>query len=355
MDIATAMDEVAERDWEERSVPPVRLALVGVGGFVRRRALPALDDSDYCTAAALVTGDLDDARHVAGEHGVETILTYEEFHGGAATDAYDAVYVATPNAHHLRVVETAAEQGKPVLCEKPLEATVERAERLVSACQSGDVPLMTAYRLQADPVVRRARELVAGGAIGDPVKVHGEFSVDLLAADPDPDQWRLDADLAGGGALVDLGVYPLNTTRFVLDADPAAVHGTTATTGPPFDDVEEHVAFEARFPGVATGVFTASYRAHVEDRLQVLGTGGQVELENAFYAEAHRTLRVERDGKRWTVEGEGTNEVREEFDYFAHALRNGAPLEPDGEDGLTDMRTIEAVYEADRTGERVTL
>jgi xylose dehydrogenase (NAD/NADP) len=358
MDVQALVAGFGERDWlPEGAAPevePVRLAVVGLGGFAAGRALPAIEAAEFCEVGLLVSGDPAKAERLAGEYGAAD-ATYESFHDGNSTDAYDAVYVCTPNATHLEHVEAAAAQGKPVLCEKPLEATAERAESLVAACEAAGVPLMTAYRLQADPEIRLVRRLVRAGAVGEPVKATGEFSVDILAGDRSPDQWRLDPDLAGGGALMDLGVYPLNTARFVLDRDPRSVHGYTSAPDPAFEGVDQNVTFTADFGDGVTGAFTANFRAHIEDTLQVLGTEGQIRVDNAFGSETDRPLHVETGGGTVDVEPPLVNEIVAEFDYFAHRLRSGEPIEPDGADGLTDVRATAAVYEAAETGRRVDL
>jgi len=160
-----------------------------------------------------------------------TGVTPAEFRAGAVVDEYDAVYVATPNATHLEYVAAAAEQGKAVLCEKPLEATLDRSRRLVAACRDAGVPLMAGYRMQTDPAVRRLRDLLEAGVAGDVIHVHATMSQTMLGElGSDHDQWRLDSELSGGCALMDLGVYPLNTIRFVLGADPRVrVSGRTRT------------------------------------------------------------------------------------------------------------------------------
>ncbi|MFB6138530.1 MAG: D-xylose 1-dehydrogenase Gfo6 [Halobacteriaceae archaeon] len=347
----------AERDWETTAaVDTLRVAVVGLGRFARRRALPAVAESDHCTATAVVSGDREKAAAVAGEHGVANVLDYDAYADGERAAAYDAAYVCTPNALHPEHVAPAARADAAVLCEKPLAATVDGAEAVTQACREAGVLLMTAYRMQTDPLVRRMRGLVREGAIGDPVKLHGEFSIDVLAA-AGPDQWRLDADLAGGGALVDVGIYPLNTARFLLDADPVAVSGTVASPGDPFDEVETHVAGWARFEGPQSPTLslTASYRAHLEDTLQVLGTDGQLRLENAFGTDATRRLTVEAGAETATYEAPTPNELVEEFDYLAHAASTGAAVEPDGADGLTDVVAMQALYESADTGAVVSL
>ncbi|MDX1746915.1 MAG: Gfo/Idh/MocA family oxidoreductase, partial [Halobacteriales archaeon] len=233
MEIAQTLSGLGERDWvRETPDGSVRMAVIGLGGFANQHALPGIADGDFVETTVLVSGSAEKAERWAREWDAERGITYEEFHDGAAVADYDAVYIVTPNALHLDFVTSAAEYGKHVICEKPLEATYERAESLVAACDAADVKLMTAYRLQTDPAIRRVRDLVTAGILGDLVSFHGEFSVRSLRGDRTEDHWRYDADLAGGGAMLDIGVYPLNTGRFVLGCDPVSVTGTTASPDP---------------------------------------------------------------------------------------------------------------------------
>jgi Predicted dehydrogenases and related proteins len=258
-----------------------------------------------------------------------------------------------PNRLHLPHVEAAAGHGKAVICEKPLEVSVDRARRLVEACEEAGVTLMTAYRMQTDPVVRRLRETVVAGELGTVTRAFGNFSYDVLGGSRGPDQWRLDSHLAGGGALMDVGVYPLNTTRYLLDAEPVAVRGETRRSGP-IDEVDEHVDFSARFPD-AVGNFAASLTGQSKAFLALHGTAGTVRLREAFQPRRERTVVVEADTGRAVFENVGRDESREEFDYFAHCLLTGQQPEPDGRDGLADVETMMAVYEAARSGGRVSL
>ncbi len=342
------------RDWDAGGVDaPVRTCVVGLGEFARELALPAMAAADYCVPSAVVSGDAEKARRVADEFDAERALSYEEFHAGDAAGAYDAVYVATPNARHLDAAETAAGMGKHVVVEKPLEATAERARELVDVCDEAGVTLMTAYRMQIHPTMRRVRDLIRDGVVGDPVQFHGDFSFDLLAeSGGDADQWRLDADLAGGGALMDLGVYPVNAARFLLDADPTSVQATAASPDAGFEEVDEHVAFQLEFPDGMTASCTASYGAYAENRLRVVGTEGSVEVDPAYDAALPRTVRVRREGTDLTVTESGADEVREQFDYFAHCVRAGETPEPDGRDGLVDVEVAAAVFEAAESGKR---
>lgn len=348
MDLRALLEAFDARDWDTGADGTVRLAVVGVGGFATHVALPAIDAADYAEPALLVTGSPEATADVAEAYAVPTI-DYDAYADGEAVDAYDAVYIATPNALHLPHAETAAALGKHVICEKPLEATVERGERLVDACADAGVTLMTAYRMQADPVLRRFREYIASGGVGRITHLHGDFTYPVLGGSRGPDQWRLDPELAGGGALPDIGVYPLNTARFLLGTDPTAASGVTAGEGA-FADVDETVSFLVEFPDGVTGAFSASFAGPTDTHLTVYGSEGQVTLEDAFQPGADRTLRVGTGDGSAVFEGLGADEVREQFDYFAHCVLTDTRPEPDGRDGLVDLRTMAEVYRDAGTG-----
>ncbi|MFC4987513.1 D-xylose 1-dehydrogenase Gfo6 [Saliphagus infecundisoli] len=347
--------DFTDRDWERESPEGrVRMAVVGIGGFARERALPGIQDGTYCETTVLVTGSPGSTAEVAGEYGIDHVVGYDAFLAGEKREAYDAVYVAAPNALHGEYAVAAAEAGKHVICEKPLETSVAEAREVVSACDDAGVTLMTAYRLQCEPTVRRTRDLLADGVVGDVVQVHGGFSNPLLDH-ASPDTWRLDPDLAGGGALVDLGVYPLNTVRYLLDCDPDSVYASTISTDPAFEAVDEHVAFQLEFPTGTTASCTASFNAHASSQLELVGTDGRVRIASAFGGVVPHEMIVESGEMRMEHAGEPVDEVREEFDYFGYCVLTGTDPEPDGRDGLADLRAIKAAYDAAERGERVSL
>lgn len=360
MDLQALVDAASTRDWDTDPEGTVPLAVVGLGNYARNVSIPAIEAGDYATVGAVVSGDAEKATAVADVHGA-VALTYEQFAEGEGVDAYDAIYVATPNRIHLDHARTAADQGKHVICEKPLEATPERAAALVDACEAAGVTLMTAYRMQTDPVIRALTSFVSAGGIGEPTKAMGEFSFPVLAGSSGPDQWRLDAELAGGGAMMDVGVYPLNTTRYMLGADPVTVDAMARATEPfgsqPDDPesprfADEHVHVLAEFHSGVLGEFTASFSGDADSWLEIVGSDGRIRVENAFVPGGERTVRVSTDAGDVEFSDVGLDETVEEFDYFAHCVLTGTPPEPDGRDGLTDVAVSEAVYEAAQTGER---
>jgi len=358
MDLTRYLDDFTRRDWQQSSDDdgPIRIAMSGLGWWVREWAVPAVRDSDLCETTVLISRAQEKAAEMAAEvDTVETAVSTEQFHAGEAADDYDALYVCTPNATHLPYVEAAAEQDAAVLCEKPMEATVERAEEMVAV--AAEIPLMIAYRMHTEPAVRRVKDLIEEGALGTPVQVHGHMSQPLLSMIENPDQWRLNPEMAGRGATVtDIGLYPLNTARFLLDADPVAVQSTMYSESEGFEDVpDEHAAFTMEFDTGAQAVCTASQAAAQSSHISVVGTEGTARIEPAFFPDQERRLSVTRQQTTVDTTFPGVDQMREEFDYFADCLLTGRDPLPDGEHGLVDMRVIDAIYDAGEDGDRVTV
>ncbi|PSQ44081.1 glucose-fructose oxidoreductase [Halobacteriales archaeon SW_7_68_16] len=341
MDIEAYLDGFDERDWATGVDGTVRIAVAGLGWWTTDMALPAIAEVDNCEATVAVSGDPEKAERVADRFAMDAAITYEGFHDGAATDAYDAVYVCTPNATHLELCASAADHGAAVLCEKPMEADSERARRLVEACRS--VPLMVAYRMHTEPTIRRARDLLRAGTIGDPVAVHGHMSQRLLEMIPDPDQWRLDPALAGPGTSVtDLGIYPINTARFVLEADPVRVAASAGSPNDGFENVpDERAAFLVEFDDGCRATCMASQNASRSGGFRVVGTEGELVLEPAFFADESRTLTVARGEQRIETTAPTVDQMGEEFAYFADRVLSGEPAggyPSKPEPGTTDSR-----------------
>lgn len=349
MDALASVGELPSRDWEDTTANgTVRFALIGCGWWTRDEAIPAIRNSDYCTTTVVVSGSQEKGEQTAAlANSIEHAITYEEFHGGAASEAYDAVYVCTPNGLHLPYVETAVHLDKAVLCEKPMEATVSRAEKLAAITEDADKLLMIGYRMQTEPAVRKMRNLLRTGVLGDPVFVQGHMSQPLLEVIPNTDQWRLDPELSGGTTLMDIGLYPLNTARFVLEADPLSGRATTYVEQEPFEETgDEHVAFSLDFPNAVSVSCTASYTACKASSFRVIGTKGEARIEPVFYPDERRRLYVSTDGDATELDVDPVNQMLEEFDYFAHCLLSNKEPYANGQHALTDIRVMKRLYEA---------
>lgn len=154
---------------------------------------------------------------------------------------------------------------------------------------------------------------------------------------------------------MDLGIYPLNTARFLLGEEPISVSGLTTTSQPEFTDVDEDVVFDLTFPDEVTASCLASLDAYPSSRLEVSGTEGEIQVTSAFGGLTPHRIVVERDDMRTEYTGQPMNEVTEEFDYFAYCLLSNTHPEPDGTDGVTDLYLIESIYESAETGRHISV
>ncbi|MFB6124871.1 MAG: D-xylose 1-dehydrogenase Gfo6 [Halanaeroarchaeum sp.] len=344
------------REWQTVESGTLEFALVGLGWWTREFVLPAIESTSLARTTTVVSGSADKRQQAIDEYEtVTTGLDYEAFEAGEAADEYDAVYVCTPNAVHQRSVAAAAERGAAILVEKPMEATVESAREIVETVDATGAPTMVAYRMHTEPLVRYGRRLIREGVIGDPRLVHGKNNQLLLDINDDPGQWRLHTDLSGyGTSVMDLGIYPLNTARFLLDADPVAVRSAMGSDHEAFADVpDEYATFEVEYEGDVLAAFAASQNAADGSRLEIVGTEGTIRFEPAFHMETELT--VEKDGVEYHLPGPDVDQMAEEFAYFANQVLAEDPFDADARHGLQDMLAIEAIHEAAARGERVTV
>ncbi|MFD1730083.1 Gfo/Idh/MocA family protein [Deinococcus malanensis] len=204
----------------------VGYAIVGLGQLTVDELVPAVRTSEHAHVVAFVTSETEKGLALARAVGLgeDDVYTYDDFEQLTGRKDVDAVYIVLPNALHREYVERAAKIGKHVLCEKPLGMNADDARAMVEACNSAGVLLMTAYRCQYTPEHWAARDAVHSGKLGK-VKLLDSIHVQV---EDDPEAWRLKKELAGGGPLVDVGIYCVNTLRFVLGQEPqwvfAALH-----------------------------------------------------------------------------------------------------------------------------------
>lgn len=333
----------------------IRIAVVGIGWFVKDKILPAIDTSKLCELGAVVSSSANKAEIVADKYGAATALTYDEFSNSTGEEDFDVVYIGTPNATHLEFTRTAANLGKHIICEKPMEIDTERAQAMIDCCAKADVNLMVAYRLQTDPVVRKLREWISEGVIGTPVQVYGAMTGDLTNVFDDPEHWRYDPEFAGGGAMIDVGVYPVNTTRYLLNTDPYAVQALTKSRGPHFDRIDEHVSFEIDFTDEPIGSFVASLNAYVSSNLTIIGTEGRIVLDPGLRFQPSVKIETEHAYSEFSLLQEPSKQLAYMLDYFADCIQSGRIPMANGHNGLLDIQTVQAVYESASSGNRVKL
>ena len=338
----------------------VGYALVGLGTLTLNQLLPAMSKCKYSKPVALVSGDIEKAKKVALQYGIKesSIYNYQNFDNIKDNPDIDVVYIVLPNSMHEEFTIRAAKAGKHVLCEKPMTTSVAAAQRMIDACKAANRKLMIAYRIQYEPNNRQVMKWARSQEFGK-VRVINAFNAQNIG---DPEQWRLKKALAGGGSLPDIGIYDLNTARFVLGEEPETVSASIYTTpgDPRFKEVEETVMFQLFFPSGAVASNTCSYGVH-ESRYYRCHTdkGALFGVQNGFaYGGLQLEMSQVKDKLEWKANpsmGEAKDQFALEIDHMSDCvLNNKNPFTP-GEEGLQDHKIMDAIYESARTGQPVKL
>jgi predicted dehydrogenase len=329
-------------------------AIVGLGNLSLGQILPAFAASKYCKPVALVSGSPDKARKIAMQYGIpiKNLYNYQNFEQIRNNAEIDAVYIVLPNSMHEEFVIRAAGAGKHVLCEKPMTTSAKAAARMIDACKSAGKKLMIAYRIQYEPNNRLAMQYTRRQHFGK-VKVIEMVNMQHVG---DPGQWRLHKQLSGGGSLPDIGLYCLNTSRYLLGEEPHTVLATTYSTpgDERFKEVEESVIWQMHFPGGARVSALCSYGVHQSRRYRCYADkGGWFGMDPAFDYEHLKFEASQAQGKQEVRLAPTIKEQKQfalEMDHFARCiLENKQPFTP-GEEGLQDQKIMEAIYASARNG-----
>lgn len=342
-------------------LPPSKrlgVAVVGLGNLALAQVIPAFGETKFCKLAALVSGSPGKAGEVADQHGLpaRSIYSYENYDAIKNNPDVDIVYIILPNSMHAEYTVRGAQAGKHILCEKPMATSSAECRTMINACRKADRKLMIAYRIQYEPNNRYLRELVQTRKYG-PVKIIESVNGQSQG---DPNQWRQKKALAGGGALPDVGLYCLNTTRFLTGEEPVEVSARIYSTpgDPRFAEVEESVLWQMAFPsGIQTNNVT-SYGFHEDRRYRVHAERGWFGLDPAYSYHGLQPEIVYATGKiehRERPQIGDKNQFALEMDHMAECvLQNKVPYTP-GEEGLQDQRIMEAIYLSAKTGRPVKL
>ncbi|HEV2351386.1 MAG TPA: Gfo/Idh/MocA family oxidoreductase [Terriglobia bacterium] len=326
----------------------VGYAVVGLGRIAERAVLPAFRHSRGTKLVALVSGDEKKAARLAAKFGASDYYNYEDFSLCLSHPHVDAVFIATANGTHAEFTERAAAAGKHVLCEKPMANSVEDCQRMIEACRAHHVRLMIAYRKYFDPASLALKKLVDGGKLGRLKVIHSAFTI-LLPAGNKVTPWHLDRKLAGGGALVDVGVYCVNTTRWLTTREPFEAEAHAWTVDPArFNEVEENIAFRLTFPEGLVLQATASYGAAQASFLHVHGEKGWAALDPAFAYDEERRLFGKIGGHWFEKRFKVMDEFALELDAFAACIRRRRDPAPDGHEGMRDVVVMQAIYRSVR-------
>jgi len=342
-------------------LPPdqrVGYALVGLGHLTLEELLPAFGECKKSKPVALVSGSPEKLKKVAAQYGIKptSCYSYENYEQLKDNPEVQVIYIVLPNSMHAEYVIRGAQTGKHILCEKPMATSPEECQAMIDACNKAKVKLMIAYRIQYEPYNRMVRDMVRDKKYGEVQYIQAQNS----QSSANPDHWRHKKALAGGGALPDIGLYCLNTSRFLLGTEPTEVFAYMYSTpgNPLFKEVEEMMSFQLRFPnGVIVDNIT-HYNTHDSRFYRVNTKKGWMHLNNAYAYTGQQLQTSHAEGKA-RMENHITipskNQFAAEMDHFSECIRENKKPHTPGEEGLQDHRIMAALYQSAREGRPVKL
>lgn len=336
----------------EAPAKTVGWAIVGLGQLALEEIMPAFAKCKLARPVALVSGHPEKAKKVAGAYGIDTknIYDYTTYEKLGENPAVGVIYIVLPNSMHAEYTIRGLKVGKHVLCEKPMATSAAECEQMIAAAKTANRKLMIAYRLRYEPFNMTALDICRKGGAGKIKLISASNGQDTKAPNI-----RLSKAL-GGGPVQDVGIYCLNAFRYLTGEEPTEVSATAhqPKDDPRFREVPESVTFTLRFPSGAVAHGDCSFGTAESRRYRVQGSDGLVEMDPAFSYRGLR-LNVQKGGQKSEIKLTEVDHFAAEMDHFSECvLANKDPRTP-GEEGLADMRVIEAIEEAAKTGRTVAI
>jgi glucose-fructose oxidoreductase len=331
-------------------VPPAKtlgVALVGLGGYSTRELGPALRATKFCQLAGVVTGDRAKGERWARDYGFseKSIYSYDTMARIADDRAIDIVYVVTPNGLHAEYAIVAAKAGKHVILEKPMCNTVAECDAVLAACRAANVRHSIGYRLFWDPYHTELRRLARDQDFGPFKKMKGDRGFVMTTW-----RWRADKKLAGGGPLMDLGIYLIQGACMAKNGvAPAFVtaHELPKTRPDISRDTEETLQWTMQWPDGAVAEFMTSYQQSY-DRFRAEAPKGWIDFEEQAFGYQVGTVETSRGPLHYPAPYQQALQM----DDFAQCIQTGRATPVPGEMGRRDLAIIEAIYRAAASGRR---
>lgn len=334
----------------EASGKPLGLALCGLGGYSNGELSPALLETKNVKLVAAITGTRAKGVKLGKLHGFDddSVYSYDQWDKVAANKAIDIVYVVTPPGVHARNVIDAFGAGKHVICEKPMATSVAECDAMMAAGKKAGKRLAIGYRLYYDPYHQELIRLAKTREFGPFMKMTSANGYTLRRK-----SWRIEKRLAGGGALLDMGIYSIQGVCMAADADPVSVVAKELPKTQPdlFVEVEQALEFRLEFANGATADIWTGYDAN---RAELSAEAAQGWFRGRQPVFSYRGLNIATSAKGKLDFGVFRQQQRH-MDGVAAAFRDGLEIPCGGEIGRRDMVVIEGVYESVRTGKKVML
>lgn len=332
-------------------VRKIRYGVVGLGHIAQSAVLPAFAHArENSELVALVSGDPQKRQVLQGRYGVEHVGTYEQLEEVIQRAQLDAIYIAVPNHLHRELAERAMEAGAHVLCEKPFALTSEECASILETATRCGKKVMTAYRLHFVEGTLQSLKLASSGRLGDLRLFSSVFAHQVRQGDI---RTRPEA---GGGALFDLGPYPVNMVRHLFQAEPIEVTAQQQPMAPEGTRVVDEVTCALlRFPGDRVAQFIVSQTAMAVNEFSLVGTKGQLRVEDCYEYAAPQVHHVTTNGKTKTTHYAALDQFAPELLHFSKCVLEDVEPEPSGREGLADVMVLEALALSASTGRPVHL
>ncbi|HTR67555.1 MAG TPA: Gfo/Idh/MocA family oxidoreductase [Terriglobales bacterium] len=329
-------------------------AIVGLGSLSINQILPAFAKCEKSKVVAFVSGHPDKANKLALRYGVnpKNIYNYQNYDSIKDNPEVDVIYIVLPNGMHAEYTVRGLQAGKHVLSEKPMANTPAECQQMIDAARKADRKLMVAYRCRYEPYNQEAIRIARSSELGKTQVIVSDHGFNI----GDPTQWRLNKKLAGGGCLMDIGIYALQAARYLSGEEPVEINAMTYSdpNDPRFKEVEETINFQLRFPSGILANCTSSYGYAGQNHYRVVGTEGWLDMEPATSYSGLR-MHVHRKNITEEIELPVRDHFQMEMDHMsACVMENREPLTP-GEEGLRDLTIMMGIYEAARSGKMVKL
>lgn len=348
---ATESDPVLENEGYADQEKVLRVAIMGLGSYGSRVA-DAMRSCKRAKLTGVISGTPSKIKDWQSKYSIpeKNCYNYQNFDAIKDNPEIDAVYVITPNALHKDQVIRVAKAGKHVICEKPMAVNAKEGREMVNACKAANVKLFIGYRMHLEPKTLEIVRMRKENELGKVLFFEGLSGFRI----GDPSQWRLNKQLAGGGAMMDIGIYSINGARYMVGEEPTWVTAQETKTDPQKfkEGVDETITFQLGFPGGAIASCLSTYSMNNLDRFFLNGEKGFGILQPAtgYGPIMGRTHKGELDFPHVTHQTVQMDEMA------GFILDNKKPLIPmDGEEGLKDMIIIDGIYEAIKTGKKVEL
>jgi len=341
-------DSGKERIRKEKAAGKLGIALVGLGGYAGGELAPALTGTSNCFLAGIVTGSPEKAEKWKKQYGIpdSNVYDYKNFDQIKSNPDIDIVYVVLPNSMHAEYVIRAAQAGKHVICEKPMAVTVAECDKMIAACNKAGRMLGIGYRLHYDPYHLELTRLGQQKIYGNIKTMQAGFAFNAPKG-----IWRLDKAMAGGGPLMDLGIYCVQAFCYVTGELPVSVTAQEGLKTDPdrFATVEQSLTWQFEMPGGIKAEGFTSY-ADNQNRLKVEAEKGTYQLAPSFNYNGIRG-----NSPQGEFSFPAVNQQARQMDDFARSVSQKRQVRVPGEMGRRDMVYLEAIYKAMRSGQKVLL